>query len=478
MNLSIQDELQLFAEELYQYFTPSFLEELARELDFVQRKRKFSGHDLATICVWVSQRIASDSLVRLCSQLHAATGTLISPEGLNKRFNKKAVCFLKHVFSALLKNKVCETSVIPSSSLAHFQRIRILDATIFQVPKHLASVYPGSGGCAQTAGIKIQLEYDLHSGQFLNFQVEPGKNNDKTFGTECLATLRPGDLCIRDLGYYSLDDLDQMDQRGGYYISRLKLNNMVYIKNEFPEYFRNGTAKKQSQYIKIDLENIMNTLKPGQVYEIADPYIGKDKKLFTRVIIYRLTEKQLRERKKKQVYKESKKGITYSEKSKRLAGMNIYVTNTPLEWVPMEQIHDFYSLRWQIEIIFKTWKSLFQIHNWQNIKRERLECHIYGKLIAIFLCSSTMFKMRQLILQKKQKELSEYKAIGMIQDHLYILYQAIQQNTQKITKILCRLFNLLLKNGRKSHRYEKKTVFDILGVIYEYSGLEKQREIA
>ncbi len=46
-------------------------------------------------------------------------------------------------------------------------------------------------GCAQTAGIKIQLEYDLHSGQFLNFQIGPGKNNDKTFGTECLDTLRP-----------------------------------------------------------------------------------------------------------------------------------------------------------------------------------------------------------------------------------------------------------------------------------------------
>ncbi|PFL06462.1 IS4 family transposase [Bacillus thuringiensis] len=468
MNISIQDELQLFAEELHQYLSPSFLERLARELDFVQRKRKFSGHDLATICVWISQRVASDSLVRLCSQLHAATGTLISPEGLNKRFNKKAVCLLKHIFSVLLKNKICETSVIPSSSSAYFQQIRILDATIFQVPKHLASVYPGSGGCAQTAGIKIQLEYDLHSGQFLNFQVEPGKNNDKTFGTECLATLRPGDLCIRDLGYYSLDDLGQMDQRGVYYISWLKLNNMVYIKNEFPEYFRNGAVKKQSQYIKVDLEHIMNTLKPGQVHEITDGYIGKDKKLFTRVIMYRLTEKQLHERMKKRVYTESK----------RLAGINIYVTNTPWEIVPMEQIHDFYSLRWQIEIIFKTWKSLFQIHHWQNIKQERLECHIYGKLIAIFLCSSTMFKMRQLILQKKQKELSEYKAIGMIQDHLYILYQAIQQTTQEITKILCRLFSLLLKNGRKSHRYEKKTVFDILGIIYEYSGLEKQKKIA
>ncbi|WP_328007873.1 hypothetical protein [Bacillus mycoides] len=79
----------------------------------------------------------------------------------------------------------------------------------------------------------------------------------------------------------------------------------------------------------------MNTLKPGQVYEIKDAYIGKDKKLFTRVIMYRLTEKQLRERMKKQVYTESKKGITYSEKSKRLAGMNIYVTNTQFLFSPL-----------------------------------------------------------------------------------------------------------------------------------------------
>ncbi|MBH0353244.1 hypothetical protein ABB10_19370 [Bacillus thuringiensis] len=89
-----------------------------------------------------------------------------------------------------------------------------------------------------------------------------------------------------------------------------------------------------------------------------------------------------------------------------------------------------------------------------------------------------MFKMRQLLLQKKQKELSEYKAIGMIQDHLFLLYQAIQKNTQEITKLLIRLFTLLQKNGRKSHRYEKKTVFDIMGVVYEYNGLSKQRKAA
>ncbi|EEM74073.1 Transposase for insertion sequence element IS231B [Bacillus thuringiensis serovar pondicheriensis BGSC 4BA1] len=37
-----------------------------------------------------------------------------------------------------------------------------------------------------------------------------------------------------------------------------------------------------------------------------------------------------------------------------------------------------------------------------------------------------IFKMRQLVFRNKKKELSEYKAIGMIQDHIYILYHAIQ----------------------------------------------------
>ncbi len=40
MNLSIQDELQLFSQELYRYLTPSLLEELAKELGFVKKKTK------------------------------------------------------------------------------------------------------------------------------------------------------------------------------------------------------------------------------------------------------------------------------------------------------------------------------------------------------------------------------------------------------------------------------------------------------
>ena len=67
---------------------------------------------------------------------------------------------------------------------------------------------------------------------------------------------------------------------------------------------------------------------------------------------------------------------------------------------------------------------------------------------------------------EKKQELSEYKVIYIIKDYFLLIYQTIQNNTQELSKVLLRLFNLLQQNGRKSHRYETKTVFDILGVVY------------
>lgn len=43
------------------------------------------------------------------------------------------------------------------------------------------------------------------------------------------------------------------------------------------------------------------------------------------------------------------------ERSKRLSAMNVYITNAPPEDVPTEHVHDLYSLRWQIELLFKAW---------------------------------------------------------------------------------------------------------------------------
>ncbi len=61
---------------------------------------------------------------------------------------------------------------------------------------------------------------------------------------ECLDTLRPSDLCIRDLGYFSLEDLDQMDQRGAYYISRLKIKPYRVCKKSVSRILSKRNRKK------------------------------------------------------------------------------------------------------------------------------------------------------------------------------------------------------------------------------------------
>lgn len=283
-------------------------------------------------------------------------------------------------------------------------------------------------------GVKIQLEYDLLSGQFLHIHTGPGKQHDRTYGSLCTPTLTANDLCIRDLGYFHLKDLQHIQDKKAYYISLIKSNTRIYQKNPTPDYFQDGRIKKGTEYIQIDMEFLMNSLQPGQTCEISDAYVGMMNKVPTRVIVHRLTKVQQQKRLQDQTVREKKKGMKYSARSKRLSGINVYMTNTPTDIVPMGQVHDWYSLRRQIEILFKTWKSFFQIHHCKKIKPERLECHLYGQLIAILLCSSIMFQICQLLLMKKKRELSEYKAIYMIKDYFLLLFQSIQKKHPRAIK--------------------------------------------
>ncbi|OUB40518.1 hypothetical protein BK741_07210 [Bacillus thuringiensis serovar iberica] len=56
-----------------------------------------------------------------CLKLHAATGTLLSPEGLNKRLNIKTVLFYNIFFLySYNKEKICEQIQIANQLLLYF----------------------------------------------------------------------------------------------------------------------------------------------------------------------------------------------------------------------------------------------------------------------------------------------------------------------------------------------------------------------
>ncbi len=134
MSISVSDELQLFGQELQSFLSPHILRNLARDVGFVQRTSKYQAKDLVVLCVWMSQNVATTSLTQLSSCLEASTEVLISPEGLNQRFNKSAVQFLQHILAELLNQKLTSSMPISSPYTSVFKRIGILDSTAFQLP--------------------------------------------------------------------------------------------------------------------------------------------------------------------------------------------------------------------------------------------------------------------------------------------------------------------------------------------------------
>ena len=128
----------------------------------------------------------------------------------------------------------------------------------------------------------------------------------------------------------------------------------------------------------------------------------------------------------------------------------------------MDMVHELYSLRWQIELLFKTWKSIFRINKVKKINVYRLKCHIYSKLIALWLTMTVMYKMRKLLYERQNKELSEYKAMHVLMQYLPDIWHALLSGPRSINGLLNRILKLLKRNGLKSRKGQKKTCLDIL----------------
>ncbi|MFB9760255.1 transposase [Ectobacillus funiculus] len=177
-NCTLAEELRMLREEFRNKFSIPHLQELAYQTGMIRRKRKFRAQDLVSLCVFLDQTVSSESLVRLCTELNEATGICISEEALNKRWNERTVQFFKELFLHAFRQKICPVAPLAS----RFTRIRILDSTSFQLPPSYASTYRGNGGESFEAGVKIQLEYDLLSGEFMELEVDYGVSNDARYG--------------------------------------------------------------------------------------------------------------------------------------------------------------------------------------------------------------------------------------------------------------------------------------------------------
>lgn len=436
---------------LRETFSPEFIDRVSKKTKFVQRESQLTADKFLFLCTFYGDSICKESLSKLSAILAAEDNILISPQALHERFNEYSVEFLKNILKELLLR---QNSFLAKDNKVKnlFNRINVVDSTGFKISDNLKDVYPGTGGHSASAAIKIQLNYDILSGQFLACDLTNGSKNDSEYLPEIQKFIQPKDLFLKDLGYFKMEDLNIIDVRKAYYISKIKKYTIISIYD----------GKKYSQ---VDILEKVKDLNPGEILDIPHVALGSKKNLKSRLIITKLSEENKIKRQIRD--KEENKGKKRRMDPERLDlwnSINIYITNISEDDLDAAQIHDLYTLRWQVEIMFKVWKSIFKINNIKKVQQYRFECFIYGKLLSILINSMIVFKAKN-SLPKHSKEISELKAFAVTKEMTCKFKQLLRGKISDFTRHLNGVFKSIYIFSCKTKSKKKKTSGDILNSI-------------
>lgn len=286
-------------------------------------------------------------------------------QALDKRFNSKAVALLQSLLERCLQQQL--SVKLPSDYTAHFASIRLMDSTEFKVPEALAKDFPGFAGDGPKACMQIQFEYDILSSKIMSFDMEGARMNDHCYAYPRLHNIGPKDLIIRDLGYYKIDSFKEMEARGAYYISRLQSTTKIY-----------ECLKKASLSYKTLYQRLKHSRKG---YLDMPIHLGKDARHPVRLIVSLLPPEAVMRRGKMKRYRQNGRSEMYDY----LQYMNLFITNIPDPMLSASQVTDLYRVRWQIELMFKTWKSILKIDRIHKMKADRVRCYLLGRFLWILL---------------------------------------------------------------------------------------------
>ncbi|PTB94432.1 hypothetical protein C9994_12145 [Marivirga lumbricoides] len=330
------------AEKLGMVFNSATIDSLAKESGFIIRKSKLSGFQFLFSLVFAYHRGKHFSLLDMASYLFKDFKLKITKQSLHDRFTSKAVLFVKKCLDNLLSQKINyqdDVNILKS----HFNRVRIKDSTKFSLPNSFSDKYKGYGGALHNSVsmISIQFEYDFLSGQSMDLRLTDGVKNDQSDSREFTHDIQEKDLFLRDLGYCTMNFLTRIDSAKAYFVSRLAPKTHIYTDRKSKEPIDvKGYHKKLNRY-KLDSIEV-------------EVYLGKKERLPTRAIIS-LADKTTYEKRIRKTSKHARsKGMQVSEAFKTRAQLNIMVTNVPVEYLKSENIRKIYSLRWQIELLFKS----------------------------------------------------------------------------------------------------------------------------
>jgi hypothetical protein len=415
------------------------LDDVARTTGCVERQRKFSGMSLVRTLVLTVLHCptAKDRDYRAMA---AKLGVHVTEEAIAQRFTDGLVRFLAEA----LKRAVAQTLAAKPVSLAllrKFTDVRIGDSTTLSLPDELAAQFPGCGGTGKAclAALKIQVLWSLTTGRLLEWLLEPGRASD-ALSPIAEAVAPAGSLSIFDLGYFSLERFQRLAAAGAHWISRFQYHTKTF----------DGAGKPLS---------LLQFLQEHEEHGLVDVpvVVGEKERLACRLIALRVPP-EVTARRRQQAYEKARDhGRQPSQEYLALQEWTIFITDCPPELLTWKEVVVLYRARWQIELLFKLWKSHNRLAERDTAATpQRQMAVLYAKLIGVIVQHWIL-----LTATWSDGKRSLRKVAAAVRDWIVLFTDALDDR-RHLRRLLCRLAEAIAATARVTRRKKHPSLFQLL----------------
>jgi hypothetical protein len=341
---------------------------LARESGFCQRVRKLSGPVFAQTLVFSLWENPAATLDDFADTATDELQTPVTPQAFDKRFTPAAALFLQQLFLEAFNSSFNSLRPALLPVLRRFTAVYLRDATLVSLPPCLASLWPGRGGRqvphGQAAALKLVFEAEVTTGALTEVSLLAGLDNEKT-AEVAGKPLPPGALLLEDMGFFSGQRLQDYIDQGVYVLTRIPAWTAVF----------DHTGRR------LDLVKALRQVKGDYLHRTVRILHGS--KVAVRLLAVRLPEAEARQRRERVRREAKERGRPVSQKKLDLCDWNILVTNAPVDLLGLEEACVVRRVRWQIELVFKVFKSEGRIDQTRSQCPSRVQCELYAKLLGM-----------------------------------------------------------------------------------------------
>jgi hypothetical protein len=233
-------------------------------------------------------------------------------------------------------------------AFSEFNRLILHDGSSFALHDALAEVFPGRFTAVSPAAVELHCTLDLLQDAPITIALSPDTESEHDYRPEP-ENLR-GDVFLADRGYLNLTYLRDIDRHGGFFLVRSKSNLNPRVIDAYRE---DGQRIKACQ--DRDFQAITSKFPKQQRAELDVEWLIEGEPFRGRLIVR---------------WNPATKCFDY------------LLTNLPHGRYTISIICLGYKLRWQVELLFKEWKSYTNLHKFDTEKETICEALIWASLAA------------------------------------------------------------------------------------------------